>query len=86
MSTFYTGNPADVIQRQNASDRRSGIDQRRVDDYGAFSGGRGAAETRAVDDFSGIKTAQMKASTRNAKARAAAADSHKRTAASNSVR
>ena len=50
------------------------------DDFSAFSGGRGAAETRAVDDFSGIKTAQMKASTRNAKARAAEADSKNFTA------
>jgi hypothetical protein len=43
------------------------------DDFSAFSGGRGAAETRAVDDFSGMKKSQMKSSTRNAKSRAAAA-------------
>ena len=44
------------------------------DEFKAFSGGRGGRETRAVDDFSGIRKAQMKASTKNAKSRATVAD------------
>ena len=54
MSTYFTGNPADVIQRQNASDKRSGIDQFRVDDFGFGRGNTRGAEMTAVDNFAGM--------------------------------